>query len=223
MNITDMHKKIFAGMLLFAFVVMLAASVYIQQVQSEFALLTRLKIAEQETKLATIAEITDGDKADATVAAIIKDCSLENRGRFDELLARLSELNATELKDIEQLFNACGNFFAVQKAVMVTRLQHEYDVYVDLIEILTLVDKKADTIVYNHEGWKRLVDLETKRSVLSTHLVNIQGDIIRALISKVTIASDDMQELLVSGQKTKDDLFLISTEIDDLRAQIQAL
>lgn len=223
MNITDMHKKIFAGMLLFAFVVMLAASVYIQQVQSEFALLTRLKIAEQETKLATIAEITDGDTADATVAAIIKDCSLENRGRFDELLARLSELNATELKDIEQLFNACGNFFAVQKAVMVTRLQHEYDFYVDLIEILTLVDKKADTIVYNHEGWKRLVDLETKRSVLSTHLVNIQGDIIRALISKVTIASDDMQELLVSGQKTKDDLFLISTEIDDLRAQIQAL
>jgi hypothetical protein len=61
------HKKLLAAALFFVFLTFLAASIYIRDVQSEYALKTQLKIAQQETKLAAIAELTGRDGADAVV------------------------------------------------------------------------------------------------------------------------------------------------------------
>ncbi len=214
------HKKILALAFFFIFLVFLAASLYIEDAQSEYILKTQLTIAEQETRLAAIAELTARDGADAVVEEIIKDCTPENRERFDTLLSSLSQLGRPELREVESLFSACGNFYAERKAVMVSRLSREFEVYEDLIGILALFDKKAYGITYNVSGWKELVEMEQERSRLSTQLVQIQGDIIDALLAQSPIGSDEMQALLAQGQETKDSLELLSIQIDKRRQEL---
>jgi uncharacterized coiled-coil DUF342 family protein len=125
-----------------------------------------------------------------------------------------------ELIEVEQLFNSCGNFYAERKAVMVTRLEREYEVYLDFIDVLSLVDEEESKVTYDVEGWGKLVEQEKKRSELSTSLVLIQGKIIDSLRKKTPISSDQMQLLLVEGKETKDALIKISSEIDDLREKV---
>ncbi len=193
---------------------------YIQEMKSDIQSIATLKIAEQEKVLTTLAEVTDRDGADSVVEKIIQDCSSENRARFDTQLSRLPELRGAELVEMEQLFNACGNFFAERKAVMVARLKREYEVYLDLISILALVDSKEATLRYDTKTWGNLVLLEDERSVLSTKLVTIQGDIIRQLKLGTPLSSDTMQSTLVDGQKTKDTLIQLSERIDVVRQSL---
>jgi hypothetical protein len=214
------RKKILLTALLFVVVTICCALLYIHQIQSKFIAHTKLKISEQQTTLSSIALLTAKDGADSTVLKIIKDCSPENRALFDEKLSNLPLLKGQELVVMEQLFNTCGNFFAERKAVMVARLSDEYQVYMDLIEIVATVDKKFDATEYKEQEWGRLVEMETKRSDLSTLLVEVQGDIIRALKDNVIIASDEMQAELVDAQKTKQSLVELTMEIDSLLQEI---
>lgn len=220
MHFSSHYRKQLIFSLIFGFLVFLGASLYIHQVQSNYVLQTKLKIAEQEKTLATIAEVTSRDGADSVVANIIKDCDPTSRARFDLLLGKLSQLKGNDLIETQQLFNTCGNFYAQRKAVMVARLQREYEVYKDFIEILSVADKKAITVTYPVADWGTLVDLETKRSQLSTKLVDVQGQIIQELLKKTPIASDKMQSLLSDGQETKGSLLYTSNQIDTLRQKL---
>lgn len=220
MNISNSHKKALTFALLFMFVTLFAASWYVRETESDYILSTKLKISELETSLASTALLADRDGADLVVEDLIKDCSVENRERFDMLLGKLSQLKGQELDEMEQLFNACGNFYAVRKAVMVARLEREYEVYLDFIEILSLVDPKVKDITYNTKGWGDLVALEVKQSKLSTKLVDLQGKIIKALRQNITINSDEMQSMLAEGQETKDSLIVLGVQIDTQRREI---
>jgi hypothetical protein len=217
------HKKLVVLALLFCAAVLFAASLYIRDERSEYVLKTQVKISEQETTLAAISEITDRDGADAVVESIIKDCSPEDRERFDLLLSKLASLNRSELVEIDQLFGVCANFYAQRKAVMVARFEREFGVYQDLIEILKLVDGQSDTYAQNEEGWKKLVEEEKKRSTLSSRLVAIQGEIIAALLRNASITSDEMQLLIVEGQQIKSELETLSVTIDQDRQAVLAL
>jgi hypothetical protein len=223
MKFISQYKKVLVAVLLFVGVVLLCASWYIQNERSEYTLKTEVQIAEQETKLAAISELTDRDGADAVVEAIIKDCSPANRERFDFLLGKLGELRGAELGEIEKLFDACGNFYAERKAVMVARFEREFEVYQDYIEILDTVGNRADVYRDTEEKWSKLVAMEKERSVLSTRLVVIQGMIIEALRDGVLISSDQMQVMLVEGQQVKDTLNTLSKTIDEQRQSVLAL
>lgn len=212
--------KAIAGGALFIFVTVLAASYVLRELQSDYVSATRIKLAEQETTLASLSELIGRDGADAVVADIIQDCSAQNRERFDLLLGRLSTLQRQELTEVEQLFNACANFYPVRKAVMVAQFEREYEVYRDLIDILTLVDDNAAYLTYQTDKWEQLVGLEKERSELSTRLVEVQGTIIRALGDGTLASSAQMQQLLGDGQEIKDSLVFTSMQIDELRASI---
>lgn len=214
------HKKTIFKALIILCLIIGFVFVYIRQNQEKFVAHTKLKISEQQTTLSSIAVLTSKDGADSVVSKIIKDCSPENRALFDEKLSNLPQLKGQELVQMEQLFNACGNFFTERKAVMVASLNREYEVYADLIEIVTVVGKRFDESVYKKQEWAQLVALETKRSDLSSELVDLQGDIIRALKNNVTIASDEMQTELVEAQKTKQSLVAVTLEIDSLLQKI---
>jgi hypothetical protein len=203
----------FAALFLFT----AGTSLYIHYVQNATKETVFLKIAEQQTQLSVIAELTATDGADTVVAEIIRDCSPENRARFDTQLSKLDSLRASELTEIEQLFNACGNFFSERKAVMTARLKREYEVYTDLVDILKKIDERADVTLYKTEGWSNLVAMETKRSQLSSRLVDIQGAVIRELRSGVAIQSEELQATLVEAQKIKVELLDLSEEINHNR------
>jgi len=201
----------------------LIASWYIRFEREDYVLHTQLKISEQETTLAAIAELTDRDGADAVVEKIIRDCSLENRDRFDTLLSKLAELRGSDLVEIEQLFDACGNFYAERKAVMTARFEREFEVYSDFIELLELIDGKADAYALDREAWGTLVTMEKERSELSSRLVSIQGEIIVALRTGTKVSSDEIQSLLVEAQQIKDRLGTLGESIDLKRQEILSL
>ncbi len=219
-TVTSTNKKTILNAFVILFLLLVCVFVYIRQNQEKFVAHTKLKISEQQTTLSSIALLTSKDGADMVVSKIIKDCSPENRALFDEKLSNLPQLKGQELVQMEQLFNACGNFFAEQNAVMVARLTREYEFYADLIEINSVVGKRFDERVYKKEEWEQLVLLATKRSELSTKLVDAQGAIIRALRNNVTIASDVMQAELVEAQKTKQELVTVTLDIDSRLQQI---
>ena len=202
------------------FISVLYVSWYVHSVQENIKVTTQLKIAEQKKVLGVLFEVINNDGADAVVEAIIKDCSIENREHFDTQLGNLANLKGQELVEMEQLFNACGNFFSERKAVMVARLQREYEVYLDLIEIFSAIDSNVEELTHNAGSWGTLVELETKRSVLSTKLVAIQGSIIDSLQVNVSINSDQMQATLVEGQRMKEELRVLSGEINQLRQAV---
>lgn len=216
----QLNKKTILKIILVLCIIIGFVFVYIRLHQEKFVAHTKLKISEQQTTLSSIALLTSKDGADNVVSKIIKDCSPENRALFDEKLSNLPQLKGQELVQMEQLFNACGNFFVERKAVMVARLNREYEVYADLIEIISVVGERFDESVYKKTQWEQLVALETKRSDLSSALVDVQGDIIRALKNNVTIASDQMQAELVEAQKTKQSLVAVTLEIDSLLQKI---
>lgn len=218
-KLNGMTKAIAAGAL-FIFITILIASFVLKELQSDYVSATRIKIAEQETTLASLSELIGRDGADSVVSDIIQDCSPQNRERFDLLLGRLSTLQGQELREVEQLFNACANFYPERKAVMVARFEREYEVYMDLIDILTRVDNDAPYLTYQTTQWEQLVRLEKERSDLSTRLVDVQGTIIRALIEGTAVSSEQMQQLLGQGQEIKDSLVFTSMQIDELRASI---
>jgi hypothetical protein len=218
-KLNGMTKAIAAGAL-FIFATILIASFVLKELQSDYVSATRIKIAEQETTLASLSELIGRDGADSVVSDIIQDCSPQNRERFDLLLGRLSTLQGQELREVEQLFNACANFYPERKAVMVARFEREYEVYMDLIDILTRVDNDAPYLTYQTTQWEQLVRLEKERSDLSTRLVDVQGTIIRALIEGTAVSSEQMQQLLGQGQEIKDSLVFTSMQIDELRASI---
>ena len=224
----DMHKtvktKIIAGMFLFAGLTFLGASLYIQNTESKYSANTKIKIAEQETRLRALVEIIDRDGADSVVNKIIQDCNPVDREKFDMLLGNLAQLQSNELIEVKHLFDSCGDFFSLKKAVMVSRLVREYEVYTDHIEILHLIDN-SDTQEINlqDEQWGTLVDYEVQRSTLTTKLVAIQGEIIDALINGVRIDSDEMREMLKDAQTTKDTLIYLNDKADALRETIVSI
>ncbi len=217
------HRKTIVLGLLVAFFVTLASSWYIHTMQSRVLAATQQKIAQQEEKLKVLTAIIAQDGANATVENIVRDCSSENRVKFDMQLGLLPQLRGAQLYEIEQLFNACGNFFAQRKAVMTAFLEREFEVYLELIEILSLFDSRANSVAYDVDGWGKRVALETQRSLLTTKLVEIQGTIIRALLHNVPITSDDMQATLVEGQKVKDELITLSSQIGELQSRVPTL
>jgi len=204
-------------------VLFLGASYYVQTQQAEYVSMMKVLIAQQETTLTSIAEVTDRNGADAVVADIIQDCELEDRKRFDELLSTLNTLNRSQLVEVDNLFNACGDFYAQRKLLMVARLGREYEVYKDYIGLLNVVDSKAQKVTYPIQKWSDLVDLEVKRSELSSNLVAIQKDIIDALLKKVSASSDEMKEKVAQAQVVRDNLSLVGVRIDTLREDVIGL
>ena len=119
-------------------VIFYGVSLYIQSQQAEYVSMMELLITKQEKTLVSLAEVTDRNGADSVVSGIIKDCEIDDRQKFDELLGNLKNLNRTQLVEVDQLFDGCGGFYAETKALMTARLQREYEVYSDYVALLTL-------------------------------------------------------------------------------------
>lgn len=215
-------KYILFGLLGAGFLFFLV-SLYVHVQESEYVSLVELRIAKQEAVLIAIAEVTDRDGADAVVSSVLKDCSTEDRQQFDQMLGSLAMLKGAELVKVNQLFSACGNFYAERKAMMVARFVREFEVYQDYVELRTLVDSRTLTITYPVESWLELVGLEQRRSDLFSELVQIQGEIITTLLDDVSIDSERMQKSVVRAQEVKDTISYTGAKIDTLRDAIVGL
>ncbi len=217
---TGLTKKNIAGFAVFLGVVCLGASLYVSYNERTITTSLSVLIAEQETTLAALSELIDRDGADAVVSAIVKDCTPTERDRFDILLGSLATIKTAELKELDSLFSACGNYFTQRKAVMVARLEREVEVYASYVTLLGVVDSRVDTVSHAVDSWQQLVELERERSRLASQLVSIQRSIIDALLAGSSPTSDEIKMLLGDANEAREQVTFVGMQIDTLREGI---
>jgi hypothetical protein len=139
------------------------------------------------------------------------------------MLNNLSNLNQQDLSEIEQLFDACARFFSERKAVMVSRLDREFEVYSSLVGILSFIDDSITVTRYKVEDWKALVELEKKRSKVFSEQADVQLGIIKALQMGETVNSKIISDLLSNAQNINQEAVVTDQQIDKLRAQLLAI
>lgn len=212
-------RKTFISIALGAALCVLLASLFVSYKQSELTLRLQVNIVEQEKTLIAISETTDRNGADAVAESIIRDCSPENRNRFETLLNNLGSLSAPELVEVESLFDACASFFSERKAIMVARLEREYEIYVDYVDLYKIVDNSEANKLYPLEDWAEIVALEKQRRDLLTEQVSIQGSIINSLQSG-DVDQNEFEASLVRASQISQEAATLNRSIDEVRQRL---
>lgn len=219
-NKSSKYNKI-AKVLAFVSVLYIASAVVVYLRLGNVRDQVTLQISKQQTLLLNLSETTARNGADSVTESVIKDCAVQERTEFDELLDRLDKgLSRAELLKLENLFGSCGSFYAERKALMVSRLERELEVYVGHVEqlnTLATIDSASD---YNVEGWTQLIEQEKKQSELFTLLVTKQSTIIETLISGAGAGSEQMKTILQEASDIQETLLLINRQSAQTRATL---
>ena len=184
----------------------------------------RTQIAEQQALLATIAETTARNGADAVTESIVKDCGINERSRFEELLNSLgNNLSRTELVEAERLFGRCGSFYSERKSVMVSRLAREIEVYTILVNQLSTLTNQDQDEEYKLEQWKNLSNFELDQSKAFAQLVVLQDKIITTLLDGKSAQSPEMLEILSEVNETQENLLYANNQAASTRGSLISL
>lgn len=186
---------------------------------NEIELSTRVQIADQQAVLATIAETTARNGADAVTESIVRDCTLSERSRFDQMLGQLNTgLTHSELVELERLFGRCGSFYSERKSVMVSRFSREIGVYEDYVDQLSAIVGEDVSAAFAVEGWQSLAAQERKQSELFTRLVHLQDQIIGILLEGKTATSPEIVEILRQVQEVQETLIVANKQAANIRS-----
>lgn len=184
----------------------------------------QVQLSEQQSLIATIAEITARNGADEVTESIVRDCVTTDRIRFDELLGRLNAgLYWNELNELESLFGRCADFSAQRKSVMVARFSREVEVYEAYVNQLALIAGESDVEAYRVSSWQQLVEEERKQSELFSKLVVLQEQIIDALLQGKSANSEEIQKILTEVSATQDTLLVANSQAKQLRSELISL
>ena len=213
-------KKTITASLVFIGIVALGASYYVSNKTAETNLLLQLKVSEQEKTLVGLAELVNVNGADSVVSSIIKDCSVDSRERFENLLNQLGSLQGNNLQEVDQLFEACGGFFAAQKSAMVARFERELGVYEDYIELYDTLDSRADKTLYPLNDWRQLMEIESERAALLQRQVDVQGEIITALKAGETTTSENIRQKLTEAENIVQNFTVLNARAQEIRKDL---
>jgi hypothetical protein len=222
----DLLKKYKSTVLIVVFIATTAvvSSIIVSERLEGLESTSRVQIAGQKALLATIAETTARNGADAITESIVIDCALDDRSRFDQLLGSLDQgLLQSELIELEQLFGACGSFFAERKAVMVARLSREIEIFSDQISLLAEITNVNEAAAEQLGSWQVLAENEQTQSVLFSNLVRLQKQIIDTLLEGKSATSPEIVIILNEVRETREALLLTKTQTDTLRANLTSL
>lgn len=186
--------------------------------QGEVEKLIRSELEEQQTVMYGLADITDRNGADENVGSIIRDC--ERRSEFESLLVKLGSLTKKDMLSLQSLFDACGNFEAERKALMVGKLEREYQEYTDLYMLLSkLTAQNLDA--YDTALWKDIVEKERMRSDLLQELSNIQAEIITELIRGESLQGTEVTSIMNRARDVSELLGVYDRKVDESRAAVK--
>lgn len=183
----------------------------------------QVQASEQKALLLTIAETTARNGADEVTEKIVKDCLVDERTTFDDLLGRLDKgLSQSELVTLERLFGRCGPFYSERKSVMAARLSREVEVYQKLVAQLEQL-KSTDVDSYNVALWQALAEDEQKQSEAFRLLVTQQDKIINALIASKGSVSPEVTTILNDVKNTQQVLAETSSATAEKRQMLLSL
>jgi hypothetical protein len=179
---------------------------------------------KQRGVMSVIAETTARNGADDATEAIVQDCPGNERIRFDELLGRLDQgLSRSELVELDRLFAGCGSFFAERKAVMVSRLEREYDLYVAYTEQLEAITGEGQKEAARVDEWGELVRHEKAQNEHFGALVRLQQEIITTLLNGRDAGSEEIVSILTDVREARENLALASTQAGRVRGELLSI
>lgn len=205
--------------LMFVIVTILGGVWLVHFNQRELEASLRDALVAKEVRLLELAQITDRNGADDVVTQIIADCS--RRSEFESLLVRLGDLNEKDLLVLQNLEDACGGFYAERKALMVSKLEQEFQSYSEIVKFLLLLTSH-DSDSYQVAEWNVLVTLERERSDLLTEQRSIQKEIITALIQGSSVQSSRVRDLVRDAQEIGELLTVHDRKIDEKRGALMS-
>ncbi len=181
-------------------------------------------IAEQQFVLGTVADLTKQNDADEITKRVVVDCPANERQRFESLLDKLSSnITRTELVELERLFLACGSFFADRKAVMAARLVREVAVFEEYVNLRNRVVGDDKDIQEQVTLWGRVADGELKLAEDFSRLVDLQEDIIMALLAGKTSTSPEISATLKTVTETRNNMAVQVQQIESARSELLAI
>lgn len=186
--------------------------------------ITRVQIADQQTALVAIAEVTGRNGADAVTEAIVRDCTVAERSQFDDLLGRLNNgLSQTDLTTLERLFGRCGAFFSERKSLMAARLLRETEIYKNYVSQLSMLEGTDLSEAFSVAKWETLAKSEQHQSELFAQLVAVQDKIISTLLAGKAATSDEMQLVLQEAKEIQETLQVTNKQASTLRSELVPL
>lgn len=216
------HHLILFG--LFALVAYLLIVVVVKEKLEDLETKIEGSLKDQQVLLATIAEATARNGADAVTESIVSDCSIDERTAFDELIQKLDAgIVTSELTTLERLFARCGSFYSQRKAVMVARLTREIEVYATYADQLQAISNERTVSLYQVETWKRLAMAEEAQSKQFATLVALQESIIATLVRGKSASSPEIQSILVEVKNTQSALTAAHLESSTIRTELLPL
>lgn len=175
------------------------------------------QIVAERNLMLQLATLTDHNGADEAISRIVSDCS--RRTEYEELLISLESLSKKDLIAAQNLFESCGKYYTERKALMVAKLEREFEIHTTYVAILKELhdDKELDR---QSDMWKDLITLEKDRSSFLSDQNHIQAKIISLLISGSTVSSKELVELIRDAGEINELLGVSDHKIDALRASL---
>jgi hypothetical protein len=217
-------KQTIVAALFGIFIIYFSATAIVDSRLREYEQLIRVQIADQQSALVAIAEVTARNGADAITEAIVRDCPVSERTEFDELLGRLNNgLSTQELTSLERLFGRCGTFYSERKSIMVSRLSREIEIYKTYVEQLSAIKDSDLATAFAVPSWEALAKEEQKQGDLFGRLVSVQDQIIVTLLAGNRADSDEIQEILQEAKEIQETLVVANKQASTIRSLLVPL
>ncbi len=225
MHVSARHITfIIVGLLLLVWGISLYTDSVVAKKLDSTSLALEANIAKQELVLATIADLTKRNEADEITERIVVDCSPTERQRFETLLDKLSSsITRAELTELDSLFFACGRYFADKKSVMAARLAREVSVYEEYISLRSRILSTNDELADRVSLWQRVADDELTSAADFTRLVELQRDIIMALMAGKSRDSEEITNTLRNVTEIKNNMTVRVQQIETTRRELQTI
>ena len=183
---------------------------------------THALLGEQTAILKQLAQTTDRNEAISPFTAVIDDCSLLERQRYNDLLGRLDEsLSTTELETLQDVFDDCAHLHTDRKRLMAVQLDREAEIFDQLTEQLEVLGARDADRLEEAEAWHDLADAETTRAELFAELVSQQRSIIDGLQAGASSDDPAIQTILSSVQETQQELTETRQSITALHERLE--
>ncbi len=201
----------------YAIVLAILASVFLSATHArQKATVTRAledHFSLSRSTLLSLAEFTARNDAPKEIEDLIRDCPV--RAEYETMLNNLhSNLSASEIQRATGLYDACGDFFALRKRLVVMRMQSvfaELVAYADLYEAYTQSDRYTG---YLRTAWKPIIDREVERKDLLSEQVALQGVLIRSLSAR---QKQELETRLLHAQEIAESLDVKAQQLEELR------
>lgn len=171
------------------------------------------RIAAQETLMKDMVQMVQRSDGDPAVLRALPSCSSNEQSTYESLLGGLDkDLSADQLQTLTELFNKCGDYDALQRSVMVSRLDQEVRHYRQLVEIAGELQVVDDSVAAKLKNWEDIIDVETRQRDYFFQLVRLQGDIIAAIRNGSSRESDEIVGLLNRVNQIRGQMDVLRTE-----------